>query len=171
MVEYRARGFTLLELMVTVAVIAIVTAIGYPSFQGVIRSNRAASANNEMLGMLNLARSEALRSAQAGAICGSASGTSCDGNWNAGVLAWGDTNANGALDSGETVLRYWLGNTRLVVQGPSSGVVAFDARGRRSSAGDQQITVRPDQCSGQPLMRTLLINASGQVRTKKDACQ
>ncbi|WP_184439344.1 GspH/FimT family pseudopilin [Xanthomonas cannabis] len=164
------RGFTLLELMTTVAVIAIVTAIGYPSFQGVIRSNRAASANNEMLGLLNLARSEALRSAQGGGVCGSSNGTSCDGNWNAGVLAWGDANANGALDGGETVLRYWLGNARLVLQGPSSGVIAFDLRGRRVSAGDQQITVRPDQCSGQ-VMRTLLINASGQVRTRKDACQ
>lgn len=167
----RARGFTLVELMTTVAVVAIVAAIGYPSFQGVIRSNRAVTANNEVVGLLNLARSEALRSGQSGAICGSSNGAACDGSWGGGVLAWSDVNTNGALDGGEPVLRYWLGNPKLVVQGPSSGLVAFDGRGRRISAADQQITVRPDQCGGQQLMRTLLINAAGQVRSRKDNCQ
>ncbi|MCD0247857.1 Tfp pilus assembly protein FimT/FimU [Xanthomonas melonis] len=168
--DCRIHGFTLVELMITIAVLAIVAAIGYPSFQGVIRSNRAATANNEVLGLLNLARSEALRSGQRGAICGSSNGTACDGTWGGGILAWGDVNANGALDGGEPVLRYWLGNPKLVVQGPSTGVIAFDGRGRRVSAGDQQVSVRPDQCSGQALMRTLLVNAAGQVRSRKDTC-
>ncbi|MCC5072315.1 MULTISPECIES: GspH/FimT family pseudopilin [Xanthomonas] len=167
----RSRGFTLIELMVTVAVLAIMAAIAYPSFQGVLRSNRVAAANNELMALLNLARSEAIRNGQGGGVCGSSGGIVCDGVWSGGVLAWGDTNANGALDSGEAVLRYSTGNPRLVVQGPASGnVIAFDARGRRRAATDQQLGLQPDQCGGQALRRALSVNASGQIRTKKEAC-
>ncbi|MEQ7894505.1 GspH/FimT family pseudopilin [Xanthomonas arboricola] len=167
----RTRGFTLIELMVTVAVLAITAAIAYPSFQGVVRSNRVAASNNEMMALLTLSRSEAIRNGQGSGICGSANGTACNGSWSAGVMAWSDTNGNGSYDSGETVLRYSLGNPRLVVQGPTTGtVIAFDARGRRRAAADQQVTLQPDQCGGQPLKRSLTINASGQIRSKKETC-
>ncbi|AMV00841.1 pre-pilin like leader sequence [Xanthomonas citri pv. fuscans] len=167
----RSRGFTLIELMVTIAVLAILVAIGYPSFQGVLRSNRVAAANNELIALLNLSRSEAIRNGQGGGICGSSNGSSCDGNWSGGVMAWSDTNGNGGFDAGETVLRYSTGNPSLVVQGPTSGtVIAFDARGRRRAAADQQVTLRPDQCGSQPLRRSLTVNASGQIRSKKETC-
>ncbi|ATB59140.1 Type IV pilus assembly protein FimT (fragment) [Xanthomonas citri pv. fuscans] len=86
-------------------------------------------------------------------------------------MAWSDTNGNGGFDAGETVLRYSTGNPSLVVQGPTSGtVIAFDARGRRRAAADQQVTLRPDQCGSQPLRRSLTVNASGQIRSKKETC-
>ncbi|APO90135.1 Tfp pilus assembly protein FimT/FimU [Xanthomonas euvesicatoria pv. euvesicatoria] len=171
MLVVRSRGFTLIELMVTVAVLAIVASIGYPSFQGVLRSNRAAAANNELMALLNLSRTEAIRNGQGGGVCGSSNGTSCDGSWSGGVMAWSDSNGNGTFDAGEAVLRYSTGNPRLVVQGPTTGtVIAFDARGRRRAAADQKVTLQPDQCGGQPLRRSLTVNASGQIRSKKEAC-
>ncbi|MEA9554998.1 Tfp pilus assembly protein FimT/FimU [Xanthomonas nasturtii] len=167
----RPRGFTLIELMVTVAVLAIMSAIAYPSFQGVLRSNRVAAANNELMALLNLARSEAIRNGQGGGVCGSSNGTACDGSWSAGVMAWGDTNGNGGFDAGEAVLRFSTGNPRLIVQGPTTGtVIGFDARGRRRAVADQQLGLRPDQCGGQALKRSLTVNASGQIRSKKEAC-
>lgn len=57
----RLRGFTLVELMVALAVLAILLAIGVPSFRQLIETNRAASQVNELIGALHTARSEAVR--------------------------------------------------------------------------------------------------------------
>lgn len=54
-------GFTLIELMVTLAVVAITLAIGVPSFQGVVSDNRLTGAANNLIGALNVARSEAIK--------------------------------------------------------------------------------------------------------------
>lgn len=165
-----ARGFTMVELMITVAVLAILMTIGFPSFQGVMRSNRVATTNNELLGALALARSEGLRNAHGGGVCASADGSTCAGDWNDGLLVWADANGNGVLDGSETVLRYVKAARNIVVEGPASGVIAFDQRGRRRGATSQQLTLQSDECGDQLLRRTLSINASGQVVSAKGAC-
>lgn len=58
---WRARGFTLVELMVTLAVAAILMMIAVPSFRGIIASNRLNAAANELVGALNTARMEAIQ--------------------------------------------------------------------------------------------------------------
>jgi type IV fimbrial biogenesis protein FimT len=165
-----SKGFTLIELMVTVVVVGVVAAIAFPNFQSLIRSNRIATAHNELIGLVNLARSDAIRNNQGGAVCGSSTGTSCDGKWDVGMLAFSDTNGDAAYSNTETVLRYSAINSALVVTGPNA-MIAFDGRGRRRNGGDQQVTLRPVKCDGQLLKSTMTINASGQVTTVKGACQ
>lgn len=165
----RQSGFTLLELMVTISVLAILLALGLPSFQGSLRSNRVATATNEMIASISLARSEAIRSTQGGGVCPSTNGTGCGGNWSDGWLVWSDVNGNGALDGSEPVLRYSRGNSKLTANGPAT--IAFDARGRRRAAAVQTLTLVPGECGDQPLQRTLTINASGQVKAARESCQ
>lgn len=57
----RPQGFTLIELMVTIAVAAILLAIATPSFTSIINSNRLTGAANEMVATLQAARMEAVR--------------------------------------------------------------------------------------------------------------
>lgn len=57
----RGAGFTLVELMVTLAVLAILLGIAVPSFQSVIQNNRLDAARNDVLGALNFAKVEAIR--------------------------------------------------------------------------------------------------------------
>jgi type IV fimbrial biogenesis protein FimT len=59
------RGFTLIELMVTIAIMSIMVAIGFPSFQTMIASNRLTSTTNAMVSTLQLARMEALKQHEA----------------------------------------------------------------------------------------------------------
>lgn len=60
----KRRGFTLIELMVTLTVAGILLAVGVPSFIQLIANNRIATQTNEFIGALSLARGEAVRRAQ-----------------------------------------------------------------------------------------------------------
>jgi type IV fimbrial biogenesis protein FimT len=56
-----SRGFTLVELMITLTVAVVLTVIAVPSYRNMINSNRLTTAANEMVGALNLARMEAIK--------------------------------------------------------------------------------------------------------------
>jgi type IV fimbrial biogenesis protein FimT len=56
----RRRGFTLVELMVTLSVLAIVVSIGVPSFSRMLAANRLSNQTNELVMALNTAKSEAI---------------------------------------------------------------------------------------------------------------
>lgn len=168
----RSKGFTLVELMITIAVLAILTAIAYPSFQSTIRSNRMATTANELMGALALARSEAIRGTHGGAVCASKAGTACDGaSWTDGWMVWNDTNGNGTYDKDEPVLRYAEGRPQMQGAADESLSVAFDARGRSRAAAVTNITLRPAECGDQPLQRRMIVSLTGQVRLQKEACK
>ncbi|WP_416399325.1 GspH/FimT family pseudopilin [Allohahella sp. A8] len=57
----RQQGFTLLELMIVLAISAILLTVGVPSFQTMIKNNRLTTATNAFVSQLNYARSEAIR--------------------------------------------------------------------------------------------------------------
>lgn len=99
-------GATLLELMVTLAVSAILLGIGIPSFASLSHSSRLSGATNELVSSLHLTRSEAIKRNSRVVMCTSATGTSCaaSGDWHQGWLVFHDANNNAALDSGETVI-------------------------------------------------------------------
>ncbi|HDS0922811.1 TPA: GspH/FimT family pseudopilin [Stenotrophomonas maltophilia] len=166
----QSNGFTLVELMITVAVVAILAAIAFPSFQSTLRSNRVASASNEVSGLVALARSEAIRNKRGGGVCGSTSGTTCDGAWGKGMLAWSDVDSNGALDANEVVLRFVAMNPAITATGPNAAGITFDARGRRVGSDDKEVVLQPTSCKNQALLRRLKVNASGQISTAKETC-
>jgi type IV fimbrial biogenesis protein FimT len=59
--SFTPSGFTLLELMVTIAILAIVAALGTPSLANIIRDNRVTAQANDLVSLLTLARSEAVK--------------------------------------------------------------------------------------------------------------
>jgi type IV fimbrial biogenesis protein FimT len=100
-----ARGLTLIELMVTIAVLAIVLAIGVPSLQGVVNGSRLSSAANELTSALHLARSEAIKRNRTVVLCRSENLTSCadDAQWN-GWIVFADNDGDGVVDAGEDII-------------------------------------------------------------------
>ena len=181
MTSSTSRGFTLVELMITIAVLAIGSALAYPSFTGVMRSNRVATTTNSFIAAFNLARSEAIRSNRGGGVCPSRDGASCEGSdWNVGFMAFEDVDFNGSFSAGDRVLRYFEGNDAMQLSAqPGAGEpaggggieqVAFDRSGRVIAAVQFNVQVK-DCAAGQDYRRVLNVRRTGQTRMEKEVCQ
>lgn len=107
-----ARGFTLVELMVTVAILVILLAIGVPAMQGFLASRQVAGKTDALASAIRFARSEALKRAQSVTICQTTTADSvtptCDtgtGDWNSGWLVFVDNApADGSYDKDKELL-------------------------------------------------------------------
>lgn len=102
-----ASGVTLLELMVVVAVVAVLLGIAVPSFVKMTQTNRVAGEINALSGDLQFARAEAIKEGLPVTICTSSNGSSCLGSssWSTGWIVFSDANGTQTVDAGDVVLR------------------------------------------------------------------
>ncbi len=70
-------GFTLIEIMIALLLVAIVLTVGVPSLRDFIHNNQAASETNALLAAFNSARGAAIDRGIPVAVCASSNGTSC----------------------------------------------------------------------------------------------
>lgn len=155
----RIHGFTLVELMVTVAVVAILSTIAVPSFQSVIQNNRASSVTNQIVTALNLARSEAVRRGQPVSVCTT--------NWNQGWRVEVGTNCNA---TGDNLLRVWEApHSSMVINSGNTNTISFGSLGSRENSNEVTITVHVQNCSGDR-QRTLSIAPGGRVSANRSDC-
>ncbi|MDH3647902.1 MAG: GspH/FimT family pseudopilin [Gammaproteobacteria bacterium] len=106
-----SRGFTLIEMIMTLLAAAILLTLGLPSFQSSIRNSAMTTSTNNMVATLQLARSEAIKRRLPVSMCIAPNfaddNVTCDtnANWHDGWIVFTDDNANGARDANEVVLR------------------------------------------------------------------
>lgn len=93
----RSKGFTLLELIVTLTLAAIVLGVGVPSFHNLIQNQRLTAAINQLVGALALARSEAIKRGARVTLCKSGDGRCCatGGGYHQGWIVFVDANGDG----------------------------------------------------------------------------
>lgn len=98
-------GFTMIELLVTISVVAILLAIALPSFTSLMNSNRLSAQANEVVAAMQLARVEAVRQNKRAIVCGSANGSTCSGStaWNSGWITFLDMDGNGTPTAAEII--------------------------------------------------------------------
>jgi prepilin-type N-terminal cleavage/methylation domain-containing protein len=96
-------GFTLIELMFTVVVLAVLLAIGIPNFRDFLRNSRMAAQANDLLSGVNLTRSEAVKRRAPVTLCPGTAAAGCDvdGDFADGWIVFVDPNGDGSVDVDE----------------------------------------------------------------------
>lgn len=92
----RSAGFTAIELMTVLAIVAILLTVVVPSFLGLTQKNRVAAKINGFVGDLQFARAEAIKQGQPVTICASTNGSACSGSatWETGWIIFADPDSN-----------------------------------------------------------------------------
>jgi type IV fimbrial biogenesis protein FimT len=159
------RGFTLIETIATVAVIAILATIGMPSFKGTLASSHATIVGNRLLADMARARSEAIMTRFPSVVCPSSDGSTCSGkmDWSSGWIVFVECNSNNDQRSAaEPVLSVAsasdLGGLR-VISSKDRTKARFLPDG---GSGGTNISLHV--CDGSKLVRDVVINMGGRAR-------
>ena len=169
-----AHGFTLVELLITILVAALLMALAIPAFHSFVENNRIISSTNELVSSLAVARSEAVHRRDTVTLCSSADLATCAGSasWETGWIAFTDRNANAAIDGTDVLLRVWeaipVGHTITATGGMTQ--VRFDRLGI-ANAGDTFRLANPDCVTGQANReRIITLLTSGSVTVARAPC-
>jgi type IV fimbrial biogenesis protein FimT len=169
------RGFSLAELMVSLAVLATLLTLAIAGWRSVANSMRLTALSNTFLGQLHTARSEAIKRNSRVAMCKSADGTACaaTGGWEQGWMVFHDANNNGLRDSQELVI-YRIGalpaGFRLSGNVSVAKYVSFAGNGGTllASGAFQAGTLTLCKASEAAVeAREIVINSVGRPRVKK----
>lgn len=169
------RGFTLVELLVTLAVGSILMSLTVPAMTGMLNTQKAISANNALFAGLNLARSEAIKRNARAVLCKTANGLTCtaSGGWEQGWILFHDLNNNAVLDLGEEVLRQQgpaSAGIRLHGNFPIANYVSYTPTGTAKltsgafQAGTFTLCV---EASGSADVRQIVLSGTGRTRAQK----
>lgn len=168
------QGFTIIELMVVVFILAILTALAAPSFTPLIENWRIRQAVNGLESSLYFARSEAIKRGGNVTIrkeptgsngCPLASGSN---SWDCGWFVFVDTNGNGAQNAGEELLQRFPTPPNIEVTRTSGGTnIQLDRWGRVSGAFVGFSLVPLGKSMSDAAARGLCMSSGGRIRTIK----
>ena len=171
--SYRVRGFTLIELMITIAVAAVLMALAAPSFVDFQRNSALTAASNTLTASLNSARSEAMKHG-AFAMVVPESGA----NWSQGWFVFVDKNLNQSYDAGdEVILRQpaLAGYLSVSGNGTASGTAPYVlyngsgySRDKNGGFGALTLSVQRNDVQGAKVTaetRRVIVSRTGRVRS------
>jgi type IV fimbrial biogenesis protein FimT len=171
-----AHGFTLIEVMIALAVLAILVSIAVPAYSTMLVNHRLAAQANGLLTALHLARSEAIKRNGRVVVCRAVAGADAcgaSGGWQGGWIVFADANNNAALDADETLIRReppLLGGYTLAGNGPVAAYASYTPMGlaKLTSGAFQAGTwtlCPPVADSGEA--RQIVLSITGRPRVKK----
>lgn len=173
-----SAGFTMIELMITLSVFAIVLAVAVPSFRTLIEDNRVSSQANLLLGAMKAARSEAVRSGVP--ISLERNNGSFANGWciRHGALGGGcpDPDAppvDAQLPAGPDLVRFFDEPGAMTInEGAIAAGITYGPRGLMTApAGAITIDMQPENCvAGEPRRRVIRVSAAGRPSLVTQPC-
>lgn len=168
----RQQGVTLLEMLVALAVAAIVLTVVAPNMQTIVAKNRITAEINHISAVIQFARFNAIDQKSATLICPTPDYADCSTNWNQAKMVFVDANSNGKRDTSEPLLM----TTEAIVggnnmKGPGAAIEFSDsgASNVSNAISDTASLVLCDKTKDEKLTRALLINQQGRVRVSFDS--
>lgn len=164
-------GFTIIELLIVLAVVSVLVTIAASSLSAMIAHNRLASSGNELLSSLYLLRSEAAKRNRIMKMCRRPSNglSVCDtqpGRWDAGWILWADDDNDSQVDPDETIVsehQGFRGTVQLTGNASVASRIAFQPIGGVSGVGNGTFTA----CvPGSLRERQIIISKAGRMRTR-----
>lgn len=165
-------GFTLVELIIALLVVAVIVGFGVPSFQNMARNSEMTTRTNSIIAALQVARAEAVRRGRPVSVCPSNDAQNCvaGGNWAEGWIVFVDANSNGAAAISE-ILRVEEGSSQVTTNaGPD--FIRFMGNGLRDTSvvnTAQEIALRRPDC-GAGDGRRVAISPAGRVNVTSEDC-
>lgn len=162
------RGYTLLELMATLAIGGVLMGVGVPSFNNVIENTRTTTVANRLLADFARVRSEAITARSGAVLCPSADSLHCDisPDFSRGWIGFRDRNSNGRMDNGDEVILVSqesdLGRRRVAT---TAGRRQFQFRSDGRSGGTN-LTIRVCNAEG-VAQRLVVLNVGGRARVAR----
>jgi len=162
------HGFTLLELLITLSITAILFAVSTPSFKEMILESQAESTINHIARLIRLARNIAVTQATTSTLCPSIDGKYCNGAWEDGVMLFTDRNKNNIVDEKDVVVQFLQpfidqGNLRLKSM---RNLIQFSAQGTPQGTIGSFIYCPSDKSLRHA--KTLILSFQGRLRRGYD---
>jgi type IV fimbrial biogenesis protein FimT len=166
----RELGYTMIEMLMTMAIAAILLSLAIPSFRYVTNSNRIASELNGLLGDLQLARAEAIKEGRTVTVCQSNDGATCTNStsWQGGWIVFSDPTNVGVYDVGEIYLRKQkpFSGTDTFLASNNVAVITFNREGYAVGMANGTLVTLHDSTNNSAWTRCLSINLSGQMTSE-----
>ena len=165
------RGFSLLELLITLSIIAILTVIATPSFTTQSSNNEAKAVIQTLSSLVRTARNHAIYHQKSTIMCPSSDGQTCSQNWREGALIFQDNNHDKLLNTTEPVVRF---NAHLSDKGSLNwtalrNYLVFSGQGLSGSSAGSFIYCPTNNNAKHA--HALIISFSGKVRQAQDTNQ
>lgn len=160
------RGFTLIEALVTLTLVALCISFGAPALGQFIRNQQLVAAYHELLASLSQARQESVTRRIAVLV------DNQDGNWQTGWKIYADRNGNARWDEGEPIIKQVGAQPNgLIIKGngPVRRYIRYTPTGQTYLLGGafQAGTLTLCNADGKTQVRKLVLNATGRVRRVK----
>jgi len=159
----------MVEMTVVVSIVAMLLAIGAPSYRYVTTANRVAGEINGLVGDMQFARAEAIKQGLPVSVCSSTNGTSCSGSstWTQGWIVFSDSGVIGSIDGNDLVLRVQpkLSGADTLNADNTISIVTFNREGfARNLPGTINISLH-DKTSNSSYTRCLNMTIVGALST------